>query len=395
MKILIMGRAHTGKTTLANALAKNYGLRLLKTSTDRPRRFPEEDTYHFYTKEEAAKIPKDEKYFLTTALDEYERWTSKEDILAADVAVLDPIGADVVRMWQNQGHSVLLVYTELDPDVGFRDTVSDTESWYKLLDRLYHEENIFTRFQEEIREYRNNETDDVPLGADRLLIWQNTLCTMSLMYAQRQIMNLVGKYRHEPANRTETRKITVPIILEKESHTEQEWTCLCHIFSLPPENTVEIRIEAGTRYSGFICASPDTPREDKKTEPEKQSGFVFVPPIPFIAALAVPYYMSETDPDKNQAHIKPEDGNPGFRVQMDELRDIFTKLTSDRTARTKSAELVRYMQSLGYTTSTYEPNTNKEYPFVLNATDDKKNDIEQVHRHLTRVFEQYEACEKN
>lgn len=115
-KILIMGRAQTGKTTVARKLADATGLKLLKTCTTRPKRTPDEDIYHFYTPEEAGQIPQEEKLFHTLAVDGFERWTNRADFLEAGIAVLDPTGAEpAVRLWQAHGYDVTVLYCS-EPD---------------------------------------------------------------------------------------------------------------------------------------------------------------------------------------------------------------------------------------------------------------------------------------
>lgn len=90
MIIIIAGRTGSGKDYLSQKL-KSYGLTCLKTTTTRPKRTESEDTYHFITKEDAAKIPDDQK-FLRTTIGENEYFTTKEDIQAADVCILEPDG---------------------------------------------------------------------------------------------------------------------------------------------------------------------------------------------------------------------------------------------------------------------------------------------------------------
>lgn len=111
MKITIAGRTRSGKSALANALSRELGLKKLKTSTNRPRRWPEEEGYHFYAKEESDRIPLEDKLTLTTGLDGYERWTCLTDILAADIAILDDKGFPVaIQAYRNAEYPVLFIY---------------------------------------------------------------------------------------------------------------------------------------------------------------------------------------------------------------------------------------------------------------------------------------------
>lgn len=114
MKIIIAGRAGSGKSKLAQYLANQLGLTVLKTCTNRPKRFENEDIYHFYTAEQAAAVPQYKKLYLTNALDGYERWTNEHDLLAADICVLDGMGfGPATRLFQTAGHRVVLIYADV------------------------------------------------------------------------------------------------------------------------------------------------------------------------------------------------------------------------------------------------------------------------------------------
>ena len=49
---IIAGRSGSGKTSVVQELCSSCGLKPVKTTTTRPRRFPEEDAYHFISQNE-------------------------------------------------------------------------------------------------------------------------------------------------------------------------------------------------------------------------------------------------------------------------------------------------------------------------------------------------------
>lgn len=111
MKYIITGRTGTGKDTLRSMLA-GAGLKMLKTHTDRERRFPGEDTYYFHTKEESSQIPKEQKLLLTV-LDGDERFAMKEDLETAEVCILDPSGFyEICSLFPNE--PIHLIYVTAD-----------------------------------------------------------------------------------------------------------------------------------------------------------------------------------------------------------------------------------------------------------------------------------------
>lgn len=91
MKFLIAGRTGTGKDRLAALLANTYGWKIAKSSTTRPRYYPEENTHFFITEETAAATPETEKY-LKTVLNGYEYFTTKTEIEQSDAFIIEPDG---------------------------------------------------------------------------------------------------------------------------------------------------------------------------------------------------------------------------------------------------------------------------------------------------------------
>lgn len=49
---IIAGRSGSGKTSVVQELCSSCGLKPVKTTTTRPRHFPEEDAYHFISQDE-------------------------------------------------------------------------------------------------------------------------------------------------------------------------------------------------------------------------------------------------------------------------------------------------------------------------------------------------------
>ena len=56
MKLLIVGRTATGKDTLREALEKHANMTFVKSYATRPRRFENEDTHIFITKNEQKEL---------------------------------------------------------------------------------------------------------------------------------------------------------------------------------------------------------------------------------------------------------------------------------------------------------------------------------------------------
>ncbi len=209
-KIIIAGRAHSGKTRLAGFLSEELGLKLLKTCTTRPRRTPDEDTYHFYTEAEAAGIPESEKLFRTFAVDGYERWAGKSEFLEAGIAVLDMTGVpQAVRLWQAYGYSVCIIYVAADTDVRHKTWIQCALSAGKdegvavqaFEEQDFSEAPMFDQFEARIQ----NGYDNHFFGEDRLDVWKNTYNPVDMnafirrLYAEIRSKNngsiRLGRYR--------------------------------------------------------------------------------------------------------------------------------------------------------------------------------------------------------
>lgn len=88
MMYIIMGRTASGKDHFAELL-KQQGLTGVKSHTTRPKRFEEEDTHVFISKDEADKITDRVAY---TKIGDYEYFATTDDITGKDFYIIDPIG---------------------------------------------------------------------------------------------------------------------------------------------------------------------------------------------------------------------------------------------------------------------------------------------------------------
>lgn len=277
-KILVMGRSQSGKTTIAKKLAEITGMALLKTSTDRPRRTPDEDTYHFYTPEEAAGIPADQKLFSTRAVDGFERWTDRDDFLAAGIAVLDPTGAKpAVRLWQAQGYRVTILYCG-EPDETRRTrwmkqfAADDGSDWDQVLAAFEHREAteapMFDAFEKTIQDIEDAYAADALLypnaspehraAVDEDRLEQvRTSCTDMEEFLRHFLARLSGS---GGLLRDRTFHLDHDVEISATGCPADEWKFLCRLLGLVPECTSAIRIGRPT----VACrVSPDGERQEE------------------------------------------------------------------------------------------------------------------------------------
>lgn len=93
MKFLIVGRTASGKDTLREVLERKYGWKFVKSYTTRQKRYPNEGTHVFVSKQEAADFS--DKVAVTyfdngNGLDEY--FATRSQVEESDAYIVDPDG---------------------------------------------------------------------------------------------------------------------------------------------------------------------------------------------------------------------------------------------------------------------------------------------------------------
>lgn len=262
-KFLIMGRAQSGKTTVAKLLSEATGIGILKTSTSRPKRSPDEDTYHFYTPKEASAIPMARKLFHTLAVDGFERWTGMDDFLDAGIAVLDPTAmVPAIRLWQAQGFKVTVVYCD-DPVESRRSrwmksvARPDGSDWDDAIVKFNHREKtegpMFDALDERLKNMEDASAADAMLypsatpeafrlaGEDRLEIYKSRHG-----YGPEELVKYLMQAlpSDDEAGLVPYRELASAedVIFDPEDYASEEWSMLCRVFGLVPECAARIAL---------------------------------------------------------------------------------------------------------------------------------------------------------
>lgn len=282
-KILILGRAQTGKSTMAQKLSDATGLSVLKTCTTRPRRHPDEDTYHFYAPEDAAAIPEDEKLFRTMAVDGFERWTNRSDFLSAGIAVLDATAlVPAVKLWQAQGYRVCVLYLKDDKPIRktrWMKTMAgdDGSGWDDAILKFEHREAIeapmFDAMEQDIMPVAIAHPDDLArdprqrlgkcnlVGEDGFALFDSHGRDSQEDFLPGFIEGLAAGAR--PAGGYRKDRSREDLVLEPEDWTETEWRVICRLLGLVPENTMRAVIK--------------TPVVEYFSDPKNQNAYKEVP----------------------------------------------------------------------------------------------------------------------
>ena len=107
---LIIGRSGSGKDTLAGMIRKKYHKKVLKSYTDRPKRYSSEDTHIFLDKPELEYI---KGRICETEINGYTYFATKIQIETNDVYVIDPIGFHtLVQAVPNKKFEIIYLTTD-------------------------------------------------------------------------------------------------------------------------------------------------------------------------------------------------------------------------------------------------------------------------------------------
>lgn len=109
-KLLIVGRSGVGKDTLAGILQKEYGLKMVKSYTTRPKRYENEDTHIFITPEEVKNYP---IKVAETNIKGYDYFATKQQVEECDMYIIDPIGLyTLVKRMPETEFIVIYIYAD-------------------------------------------------------------------------------------------------------------------------------------------------------------------------------------------------------------------------------------------------------------------------------------------
>lgn len=136
---IIVGRSGSGKTSIVQELCSSCGLKPVKTTTTRPRRFPEEDSYHFTSQE---KFDARKDIIAPTRICGYSYGITPEALDTGDITILDLKGAlDMQQSYQGKPIKVIGVHA---PYTKPRDRMLKRgDKKEDVMMRLDHDETMF------------------------------------------------------------------------------------------------------------------------------------------------------------------------------------------------------------------------------------------------------------
>lgn len=158
MKLLIIGRTATGKDTLREALEKHANMTFVKSYATRPKRFENEDTHIFITKDEQKEIEKNDVVIAKTTIANNDYFATKSQVEKADGYIIDPIGIYallknmpdtkflILYLMPNKNHKDIYIGRELSKgEKNKSDIIKEFEA------RASSEDKIFNEFDNKIK----------------------------------------------------------------------------------------------------------------------------------------------------------------------------------------------------------------------------------------------------
>lgn len=146
MIICIIGRTGSGKDYLAKKFEEK-GLKQIKSYTTRPKRYENEDTHTFITKEEADKIT---DKIAVTEINGYEYFATHSQVKENDIYIIDPNGLKV--LCENlKDEPMMVIYVKADDEERKKraiDRADDEEKELEIFNKRNESENEqFTEFE--------------------------------------------------------------------------------------------------------------------------------------------------------------------------------------------------------------------------------------------------------
>lgn len=141
--ILLVGKSGSGKTTIAEYLEKNYGMKMLESYTTRKPRYEGERGHTFITYEEYIHLP---NKIGTTYFDGKYYCCTQEQCETADVYIIDPDGVKTFRRNYVGERRYYTIYLQINPIVRFWRMLKRDRSFKKAFSRVVHDHKKFGRF---------------------------------------------------------------------------------------------------------------------------------------------------------------------------------------------------------------------------------------------------------
>ena len=138
---LIVGPSGSGKSTIERELCELLGLSAIKSYTDRPQRFPDEDGHIFVTTEAFNSL---NDVVTHTVFAGYQYGTTKACLDNADVFVVDPNGVkEVAELYEKEQRDIIVIGITAPYNMRKRRMENRGDSYDQIMKRLLHDHTVY------------------------------------------------------------------------------------------------------------------------------------------------------------------------------------------------------------------------------------------------------------
>ena len=150
-KILLVGKSGSGKNTVQDYLVNKYGLKPLVSYTTRTKRYPEEDTHIFITKQEYEEIKQKEKIIAYTFYNGNHYFATEKQFADSDIYIIDIEGIKCIK---ELGIDIPydVIYLDVPAHIRMERMSKRNDNNSMIEERLKYDETAF----KDIRQYSNH-----------------------------------------------------------------------------------------------------------------------------------------------------------------------------------------------------------------------------------------------
>lgn len=144
--VLLIGESGSGKTTVATELEQR-GLKMLRSYTTRPQRYPGEDG-HIFVDDGRFDDLTDRVAF--TKFDNHRYCATAQQVEECDTWVIDPYGYDVFRSIYKGSKEILPIFLDAKPETRRHRMKERGDNDGAIKQRLAHDKKAFGKFRKDV-----------------------------------------------------------------------------------------------------------------------------------------------------------------------------------------------------------------------------------------------------
>lgn len=156
MQLFIIGRSGRGKDTLANYLADEKGMKVLKSYKVGKPKYEGDDAHIFITEEDLKNYP-EEDMVASTILNDTMYFATKKQYDESDIYIIDPHGFyELIQ--KEPSDNYVMVYVYADPDVAKTHALERGDKEEDYNKRVEKEDADFAEFEKQLD---NDEVENI------------------------------------------------------------------------------------------------------------------------------------------------------------------------------------------------------------------------------------------